>query len=325
MNSGDNQAERDWEQALHAMNEERPGDLVRERVWRELETLHVRRHPWRFVFSLAVCAAVALTVWLGYFLTRQQTRVDLGTHPALSVISAREEVFIVETRPEKQTAIVQYFSDFKRKQVKPGDMIGAHTLQVIAADRLTLSSASGPSISYDIKAHNQAAISRLSQEVAALQSCVAIHAVTDATLERLNQIAYYGWPEAMQLLQTIASSPSTTGLRAQSMFAFNRQVQAIHTSADWARHGARDSRLKAIRALGKVDSPLALQVLHDLADDADDMEKGFARLCVESLAQQKERALPQLQDLAAKAKQEATRVAAQAQVDGIMKDMQLHD
>lgn len=266
----------------------------------------------------AVAATALIAVGLGW---RQW---NAGKNPndangGTTQVTETKGFYVHVADEARKQVMAQEFDDFAVSVYRPGDTLGDGVLENVRADEIELRSPAGQRW-LDVQANNAGVLTALRAEVGAM-SALGASRLTDSQLARLGDIAGLGVKEAAALLETASQNGGAAQESAKAALSGSYARKQLLLSWDYARRdGAVGTRLKAIRTLGQAQSPLSAQLLTSLAAETNDARLGKA--CVEELARFSAKwSAPGLDALSRSAGQEDVRVAAQAALTLLSKEM----
>ncbi|MFC1587712.1 hypothetical protein ACFL54_05320 [Planctomycetota bacterium] len=233
--------------------------------------------------------------------------------------AAADSFYVLDTLPARQEAVVQDFNKFLIRRLKPGSILGDATLVGVELDTLTFRDADGVTNQFQVRDLNTSAMKKLAEETRGLGRAYKTKQFTDSDLQRLGEIAAFGHSGGIRLLEDITASKSNWSSKSETILKANEKLSTIREVIKWAKTGSRKSRLLSIHSLKKIDSPLVLQCLKDLAADPDE---NLALLALDMLATKKgENVLNILYALTGELGSETLRARAQKHIANLLKEI----
>lgn len=257
---------------------------------------------------LWLAAAAALLLICGLWAMASRDNRAAVPAPLAPLASAADDCEILRCLPESEAVLVKQYSDFSMNRVEVGGALAGGELKQVETDAVYMEGGkrSGKTAVVD---WNRDAGAMLAREVSGLSARYAAGAMSGEQLSRLEAIAYAGNPEALTLLRDIAAD--TGAAKDEALNETRQRMRQITLTAALARSGAKSARMEAIKALGRTNSPLAVDALRDLAATLPDDDAALQ--CVTQLAGRDAAvALPTLRALAETAASEAVRADAAA-------------
>lgn len=260
------------------------------------------------LLPLWLAAAAVLLLIGGLWALNAGDKHAAGPAALPPLASAADDCEILRCLTESEAVLVKQYSDFSMSRVDVGGALAGGELKRVETDAVYMEGGkrAGKTAVAD---WNRDAGATLAREVSGLSARYAAGALSGEQLARLELIAYAGNPEALTLLRDIAAG--TGAVEDETLNEKRQRMRQITLTAALARSGAKSARLEAIKALGRTNSPLAVDALRDLAATLPDDD--VALQCVTQLAGRDAAvALPTLRALADNAASEAVRADAAA-------------
>ena len=313
--------ERRQADALQRGNRAEPSAALRARILAEFDGASRPAQPRRYAGMALTLATLAATALIFVYLRHQDAGDTPHTSITAAVVSAADQFLVLYPQPAQQSAVVQELRDFEVRRKQVGEALGNYTLQGVSTDALELKGPDDAVTTQWIATLNADAEQRLQREVAGLRAAFQGGNFDATQLQRLRKICGIGFADAVRLLEDVATAPSGLQSVARESVALAREIRQIRQTIEWTRKGALASRLKAVHALGTLDSGIAVQALQNLAcDTADDV----ALAGVNALAARGKNNLAALQVIAEARQHGPVHDAAATAVDKLLQEMDNH-
>ena len=190
-----------------------------------------------------------------------------------------------------------------------GDALNSRdTLAAVESEAIRVNRRGGAECRRTVQDINDASERQLQQEVRQLAVTQRAGQLTREQLSRLSDIALGGSYEALQTLEMEASDAGTLRDEAAALLSANQELAPIHKLIVWTKSATPEFRLQALRALGKMESPLARQALSRVACEKDGGLAQVALGLIETL--EPERAITHLEHISRAAAIAEIRAAA---------------
>ncbi|MFC1587151.1 HEAT repeat domain-containing protein [Planctomycetota bacterium] len=220
----------------------------------------------KILYWLPVLAAAVFLMFIAIQKFRQNSSAEaVAPNGKIAIHSAKDEFYVLRTNPAMQAILVQEYAEFQVQYQTAGDKVGKYQLVNVRPDELTLLDSQGGKLDISVTEINSQSGDKLRDEVASLALCYKAGQLDAQNMDRLKRIALYGERTALKLIEKIAASDSNHRQAAEITLSANKSISSIRELDKWARSGDRAARIQAIRALGKIDSPIALLCLRETA------------------------------------------------------------
>lgn len=272
------------------------------------------RSPLKMIVGLAAAALVSFAAYKQFF-ELDAGAVRTGTAQAYE----SDLYYVLRTQPEDKAVVVQTFDDFAVSRRQVGDSLQGHELLNVENDALTFENLGGEKRRLVSEVNEEAAVS-LRREVAEYSQAHRSGGLNESQLTRLKEIAYLGIIEdGVTLLRAISESSDANAEQAKVILDFDREVKRLNLLAGHARSGEDTFRQRAVQGIAKTPSPLALNMLRQLAVELDG---AIGIDCVNELARAGgPRSLGLLKQIATEAGDADVRARAESLQATLLKDM----
>ncbi|MFC1587924.1 hypothetical protein ACFL54_06425 [Planctomycetota bacterium] len=271
---------------------------------------------------LAACVLLLLGLGLlGPGLLNRQDQSEVAGNDIIPAQPATNGFYIVESKAADKSLIVQDFKDFLIIHRQVGSEISGFTIIDVTDDALTLQDGSGFTRESLVVDFNRESIAMLKNETVVVKKRFMARQMDQQDLQRLKNIAYFDGTGAFELLEQVAGSSSDFSREAQIALSGTQELNQVLLAAKCIRSkGQYKARTRAIRALGKTASPLALQHLKKLAVEL--KNESLALDCVRAVKQYEPVwALGALESIATRSDFESVRAEAAAAAAEITKEL----
>ena len=309
MSDVDRPADSKFERRLRAMNRaEVPARWEEELLPAGAGSVARFSRPPLWVWAMAAVAAVAL-IAIALF-SRRAPSSQPDKMPAVTMtitIPPTQGEWKILAAVPKHEIIVQDLDSLNINAVKTGESLGRFTVKAVEADAVEMEDSSGRSRVL-IADWNRNAEKALGRELAAFKDASQAHILDAASLPRLGLLASAGSLEALALLEQIAQQDTALRAAAVQCLTATGHERALRQLIEMSRTAAGETRVSALRGLGSIASPLALQCLFEHAMS---MDSDMAPRAVRALSEQDPRfALPLLWEIVRSAPEPGARKVA---------------
>ncbi|MFC1587735.1 hypothetical protein ACFL54_05440, partial [Planctomycetota bacterium] len=278
----------------------------------------------KVLMFFAIAAGVFLLLGLGfYWVIGRSGPGGGGSDPDNEIVrfSAEDKFYVFCTEPANQAVLVQVFSSFEMERHNVGSSLGVYQLVGLDHESLDLKENDGSVKRILVSDFNADAINKLKEETNSMQKRFTAGQLTSSNVDRLQKIAFYWGSDAHALLETVADSSSPLREKARQILNTNWEMASVRNLIHWAKTADKGFSLQAIRSLGDIRSPLALQCIHEIALDSSEEEISLFALEVLN-NQEPSFAAGYLDSVASKAKYLSVRQQADLYLQSILKELE---